>query len=73
MRSISTFVLWVVVIAAGIAGPFMSMLLLFLVAELLWDAATAIGVPVALSLCIGVVAGLLLGKLHPRPSQPSAT
>ena len=69
MGAMPTWLLWVIIVAAGLLGPFVSMLLLFLAFELVWDAADAIGIPAALSLCIGVGVGLLLGRLRPQQVQ----
>ena len=73
MDWVPTWLLWIIVVAAGVLSPFAAMLLLFLVGELLWDVADAVGGLAVLALGIGVLAGLAIGKLRSYPPQPSAT
>ena len=73
MDTLSIWLMWITVIAAAVASPFIAMFALFLFGELLWDAIDAIGPAAALTLCIGVVAGLLLGRVRSRPIQPLPT
>ena len=73
LRFIPSWLLWVVILAAAAASPFFSMLLLFLVGEVLWDAGRAIGFGPSLGVAAaGASALLLFCKLRPRPPQPEA-
>ena len=73
MERLPTWLLWIIVVGGAVLSPFIAMLLLFLAAELLWDVADAIGGPAVLSLGIGILAGLAIGKLRPQQPQPSPT
>ena len=70
-RFIPNWFLWVVVVAAAIASPFVAMLFLFFVGEVLWDAGDAIGLPATLSVCAAAACTLLFVKFRPRPARPS--
>jgi hypothetical protein len=72
LRHIPNWVLWAIVIAAAITSPFVAMLSLFLVGELLWAAANTIGIPASLGLCGAASIALLLLKLRPEAAEPEA-
>lgn len=70
-RFIPNWFLWLIVIAATIASPFVALLLLFLVGEVMWDAGNAIGLPATLTVCAAATCTLLFVKFRPRPAGPS--
>jgi hypothetical protein len=72
LRFVPNWVLWVVILAAAAASPFVGMLLLLLIGEVLWDVGSAIGPGPSLGIGAAVLGLLLFHKLRPRPPQPEA-
>jgi hypothetical protein len=68
LRYIPNWVLWAIVLAAAAASPFIAMLSLILVGELLWNVADTIGLQATLGLSAALVIVLVL--LKSRPSRP---
>ena len=72
LHFVPNWLLWVVVLAAAFASPFVALLVVFLIGELLWDAVSTLGAAPTLGLCAGALGLLLFLKWRPRPPQAEA-
>jgi len=72
LRLVPNWVLWIVIPAAALASPFIAMLLLFVVGEMLWDVGSTIGPGPSLGVCGAALVSLVFYWLRPRPPQPEA-